>query len=261
MPLMSRIAAAFSAFGRRSKGTTRETYVFDRKKGLVELRADPRIILKMEMFKRFTLKKSWGFELTIRNRSTETIEEMLIVFNKKYSIIIDTIRPDSMKIKSLEFAPDEFDTEEFMVDMSVVTAKGKSAVSEAYSVTIPMSSIIRELKNDGRIIPIQEEEEAYKLGSVDQSVLQGFEAEFIKNASIKPRLPLTEEGKGAASTQKSRDELMRNLSELENQKSEITKSFMKREIDYTTFSQLMNPIVQEMILIKAKASQMDKIDK
>ncbi|MFH1257527.1 MAG: hypothetical protein ABIG96_04710 [Candidatus Micrarchaeota archaeon] len=253
MPIISSIAAAFRAFGRKTKGTTKETYLFDRKKGAVELRIDPRLNIKLEMFKRFTQKRTWGVELTIRNKGDATLDELLIIFNKKFSIIFDRIKPDAMKIKSLEFKHEEFDSDEFMVDLSLVETRNRQPYSEAYSLTLPMSTILRELKELGKIIPIQEEEETFKPGTMDKSIVDEFVAESMKQASIKPRVVVQEAGKAA----NTKDQLMKRLGELENQKTEITKSFMKREIDYGTLSQLMNPIVQEIILTKAQISKLE----
>ncbi len=253
MPLVSKIVAAITALGHRRPGTSRETYILDRRKGSVELRMDPHLLIKLEMFKRFTVKKTWGFELTLRNHAEKTIDELLIVFNKKYSIIVDKIGPDSMKIKSLEFKPEEFDSDEFSVDLSVVISEGRKAHSEAYSVTIPMRSIITELKDAGRITPIQEEIETYRPGSIDKSVMENFVAESMKQATIRPRVPVESPGKPIVN----KESLQHKLAELTSQKTEIEKSFMKRQIDYNTFSQLMNPIVQEMILIQAQLGKME----
>ncbi len=252
MKLISSIAAAFKAFRKKTKGTTRETYVFDQRKGAIELRTDPRISLKLDLFKRFTNKKNWGFELTVRNRGSDQIAELLIIFNRKFSIIFDKLRPDTMKIKSLEFTNSEFDTDSFQVDISVVADTGGKTISEAYSLTLPMDHILRELKAEGNITPIQEEEIIYKPGDMDKSIVDEFAAVSMRQATIKPRITVDKKEKDKDPT----ETLKAKLSELENQKNEIQKSFMKREIDYATFSQLMNPIVQESILIKAKLSKL-----
>ncbi len=254
MALISSIAAALKALGRRRREGGGETYYFDKRKGTVELRTDPRLIVKMELFKRFIIKDSWGFELTVRNNSEETISELLIIFNKKFTIILDKLSPDSMKIKSLEFKKEEFDTEELSVDMSAVVTSGKKGISRAYSLTIPMSSIIKELKELGKITPIQEEEEIYKPGTMDESVVRGYEEEFMRQATIRPRVEIKPE----ATVASSREELSNKLHELEGKKSELTKSFMKREINYATFTQLTNPIMQEIILVKAELRKLDE---
>jgi hypothetical protein len=159
-----------------------------------------------------------------------------------------------MKIKSLEFKTEEFDFDEFTVDISVVLEKDKKTHSMAYSLTIPMNNLIKELKELGKITPIQEEDEKYKPGSIDKDILQGFEADFIKKASIKPRIAIVPTQK----PQTTQEGLLSKLTELDNQKTEITKSFMKREIDYATFSQLMNPIVQETIMIKSRLGKVEE---
>ncbi|MFH1750119.1 MAG: hypothetical protein ABH863_00400 [Candidatus Micrarchaeota archaeon] len=251
MKIISNIAAAFRALslGGKAEGTT---YYFDRKKGIVEFRTDPTVVVRMELFKRFINSKSWGIELTVRNNGEKDIDELLIVFNKKFSIILNRMKPDSMKIKSLEFSGDEFDTDGFLVELSIVKSQAKKQMSEAYSITVPMSSIMKELKELGKVTPIDDEKTPSHT-EVGKSIFTGFEAEFIKQASIKPRITVPE-GKQS----QTRESLLRKLEELENQKTEITKSFMKREIDYTTFSQLMNPIVQETILIKSQMSKQDR---
>lgn len=252
MGVLSGIAQALKAIQQRKPGSSKETYILDRKKGSIEIRTHPGLGIRLELFKRFTNKKSWGFELTVRNNSEWAFDEVLIIFNKKFSIILDDLAPDSMKIKSLEFAAPEFDSDDFSVDISIVSKIEKKADSQAFSLTIPMYSIIKELKELGKITPIQEQIETYKPGSINKEILQGFEADFIKHASIKPRVPIMQSSKG-----EHKEMLGKKLLELSNQKSEITKSFMKREIDYATFSQLMNPIVQETILIKAELGKMD----
>lgn len=250
MTILSNIAAAFRALGREVR-TGGVTYIFDRKKGFVELRTDPRLVIRLELFKKFMKSGNWGCELTIRNKSGETIDELLIVFNKKYSILLNKMKPDSMKIKSLEFQPNEFETDGFVADVSAVMVQAKKPVSGAYTLTVPMQSILSELSELGKVTQIEEKAQD-KPAEVDTGILQGFEAEFIKRSSIKPRVAM-EEGKPV----ESREALERKLEELESQKGEITKSFMKREIDYTTFSQLMNPIVQETILIKSQLSKLE----
>ena len=155
-----------------------------------------------------------------------------------------------MKIKSLEFSPEEFDTEELMMDLSVVLMQGKKQASEAYSLTVPIASILKELRQLGKVISIEEDEP--EPSRLDRTIVEGFEAQFIKQASIKPRVEVRASGQN-----ESKEAMQQKLMELDSQKQEITKSFMKREIDYTTFSQLMNPIVQETILIKSQLSKLN----
>ncbi|MBI5225159.1 hypothetical protein HY989_04785 [Candidatus Micrarchaeota archaeon] len=252
MKLISSIAAAFKAFGKKNKGKTQETYFFDRRKGAIDIRTDQRVSIKLDLFKRFTNSKDWGFELTVRNKGADQIAELLIIFNRKFSIIFDKLRPDTMKIKSLQFSNSEFDSDTFQVDVSVVTDIGGKAQSEAYSITLPMDQILRELKAEGNITPVSEEENPFKPGDMDKSIVDDFAAVSMRQATIKPRVSIEKKEKAKNPT----ESLKAKLAELENQKNEIQKSFMKREIDYATFSQLMNPIVQESILIKAKLSKL-----
>ena len=102
MRIFSRIASAFRVIGQRANPEG-VTYYFDSRKGAVEIRTDPTLQIKMELFKRFVKSGNWGFELTIRNRGQTPYDELLVVFNKKFSMIIQNLKPDSMKIKSLEF--------------------------------------------------------------------------------------------------------------------------------------------------------------
>lgn len=225
MGVISRLAEKIRAIA--GKRPAEEVKV-EAEKGRVLLLAKE-LRVKMELFKLFPKKRAWGFELVVENRGERELKDMVVWFTHSKHANLEKLLAGKIALKSVEFSFDEVPLGDWEVRIERVAERER--LSSHF--TVPLQEVFRKFKEGGKVDVIEEGGEERKAGHVAMA----WKSEPAVKQEIREEKPADVEGR---------------MREIEHEKEELVKQFMRREIDYQSYSQLMNALNKELLELKTK---------
>ncbi|MBU1197516.1 hypothetical protein KJ765_03300 [Candidatus Micrarchaeota archaeon] len=215
--------------------------LFEKEKGRVELEVANDFKIRLDLFKEFKGRNRWGFELTAMNKSDIKYAEIVVAFNRKKGVQIKELPPESMRVKSVEFTKDELSINNVLVEVYRLSGNEKQKKSfvvpmHEYFETLRGTKYLTVVEGAGNDSEIERQKQAWRTAN----------AATLKGLSL-PRVH----------TETTLD-LQARIQELEEQKQNLTKQFMKREISYNEYAEVLNSISRELNASKTKLDHMKK---
>ena len=227
MGIVSRIADRLKSIGRQKPA---EEVRIDAEKGRVLLIAKD-LRVRMELFKLFPKKRAWGFELLVENRGEKELSGVMIWFTHSKHATLERLPAGKIALKSVELSFDEAPLADW--EVRIERAAGNERLSSRF--VVPLQAVFGKLKQAGKVDVIEEGEEGQKARPAA--------AVWKSQPSAKP-----EGGEKQAPVA-----VDSRTVEIEHEKEELVKQFMRRQIDYQSYSQLMNALNKELLELKTKA--------
>ncbi len=243
MKIVSRLKEAWHKL-RKGKPKPVDGVIFEERTGRVDLLVADDFFIRLELFKEYKDGNKWGFELSAVNRSDAPGKEVVISFNRNKGVRFTDIPADGLRIKSIEFSNEEMRPNTMLLEVFRIVGNEKKKAS----FVVPLDVVFAKLRETGKLKSIEsgsQEKELEKQKEVWKAAdsVAGQSMVDAQPAQVQPRM------KEAA-------ELESRAKDLETQKQNLAKSFMKREVSYTEYSQLMTTISKEMLEIRTKLDKM-----
>lgn len=242
MKIVSRLREVWHRLRRKKKPV--DGIVFEEARGRVDLLVADDFLVRFELFKEFKDSGSWGFELSAINKAAEPCKEAVIAFNRKKGVRFTDVPADGLRIKSVEFAREDMAANTMLVEVIWLTGKGK----EKASFVVPLNVVFEKLRETGKLKIIEGTRRAEE--EIERQK-QAWKAQDQAAASV--RRP-----EEAEPRMKEAGDLELRYKELEEQKQNLAKSFMKRELAYNEYATVMGSISKEMVEIRTKLERMKK---
>jgi hypothetical protein len=218
-----------------------ELFAVDALRGSLKVFPDADLEVTLQAFKFVPGKKSFGFDVLVKNRG-ELIEKLVLVMDCAKAVFY-RVGPGELAIRSLEIRRDKKKIGKMIVSIACVPER-EGLVSE---IMVPMNEVLAQLQKANRISVIRAEgaKRVVDRSREREAIARDFEDMLAaRKAPEKPLFGDTVEM------------LEENLRELAEEEKQAQLSYLRREINDSGFGDVVKKIQSKRIEARAKLARL-----